>query len=172
MVAFVQGWLLTLVMLATIPPLVVAGGIMSTIVSKMASRGQAAYGDAAVVVEQTIGSIRTVSSASILGQEDFTIVFLIYMPISCRNPSEIFSQVASFTGEKHAVNKYSESLKGAYSSGVQEGLAAGLGLGTGMLFLFFGYSLGIWYGSKLILGKGYVGADVINVIFAVLTGSL
>ncbi|XP_017699893.2 ABC transporter B family member 21-like [Phoenix dactylifera] len=137
-VAFVQGWLLTLVMLATIPPLVVAGGVMSTVVSKMASRGQAAYAEAAVVVEQTIGSIRT---------------------------------VASFTGEKHAVNKYSESLKSAYSSGVQEGLAAGLGLGTVMLFLFSGYSLGIWYGSKLILGKGYTGADVINVIFAVLTGS-
>ncbi|KAG1327605.1 ABC transporter B family member 11 [Cocos nucifera] len=137
-VAFVQGWLLTLVMLATIPPLVLAGGIMSTVVSKMASRGQAAYGEAAVVVEQTIGSIKT---------------------------------VASFTGEKHAVNKYSKSLQNAYSSGVQEGLAAGLGLGTVMLFLFSGYSLGIWYGSKLILGKGYTGADVINVIFAVLTGS-
>ncbi|KAG1370988.1 ABC transporter B family member 4 [Cocos nucifera] len=120
-VAFVQGWLLTLVMLATIPPLVVAGGIMSTVVSKMASRGQAAYGEAAVVVEQTIGSIRT---------------------------------VASFTGEKHAVNKYKKSLNSAYSSGVQEGLAAGLGLGTVMLFFFCGYSLGIWYGAKLILDKG------------------
>ncbi|XP_010938828.1 ABC transporter B family member 11 [Elaeis guineensis] len=137
-VAFFRGWLLTLVMLATIPPLVVAGGIMSTVVSKMASRGQAAYGEAAVVVEQTIGSIRT---------------------------------VASFTGEKHAVNKYNKSLNSAYSSGVQEGLAAGLGLGTVMLFFFCGYSLGIWYGAKLILDKGYTGADVINVIFAVLTGS-
>lgn len=60
-VAFVQGWLLTLVMLSIIPALVVAGGIMANIVAKMASRGQAAYGDAANVVEQTIGSIRTVS---------------------------------------------------------------------------------------------------------------
>ncbi|KAG1370985.1 ABC transporter B family member 4 [Cocos nucifera] len=120
-IAFVRGWLLTLVMLATIPPLVVAGGIMSTVISKMASRGQAAYGEAAVVVEQTIGSIRT---------------------------------VASFTGEKHAVNKYKKSLNSAYSSGVQEGLAAGLGLGTVMLFIFCGYSLGIWYGAKLILDKG------------------
>ncbi|XP_038978077.1 ABC transporter B family member 11-like [Phoenix dactylifera] len=137
-VAFVRGWLLSLVMLATLPPLVVAGGVMSTVVSKMASRGQAAYGKAAAVVEQTIGSIRT---------------------------------VASFTGERHAVNKYAESLKSAYSSSVQEGLAAGLGLGTVMLFFFCGYSLGIWYGAKLILDKGYTGADVINVIFAVVTGS-
>nr|CAB3460131.1 unnamed protein product [Digitaria exilis] len=138
-VAFAQGWLLTLVMLATIPPLVLAGALMSSVVAKMASLGQAAYADAAVVVEQTIGSIRT---------------------------------VASFTGEKRAVEKYGESLKSAYSSGVREGLAAGVGMGIVMVLLFCGYSLGIWYGAKLILEKGYTGAQVMNVIFAVLTGSL
>ncbi|KAF0923152.1 hypothetical protein E2562_003366 [Oryza meyeriana var. granulata] len=138
-VAFAQGWLLTLVMLATIPPLVLAGAVMSNVVAKMASLGQAAYADAAVVVEQTIGSIRT---------------------------------VASFTGEKKAVAKYGRSLKSAYSSGVREGLAAGVGMGTVMVLLFCGYSLGIWYGAKLILEKGYTGAQVMNVIFAVLTGSL
>ncbi|KAJ4775062.1 ABC transporter B family member 21 [Rhynchospora pubera] len=138
-VAFAQGWLLTLVMLATIPPLVLAGAVMSTVVAKMASLGQAAYAEASVVVEQTIGSIRT---------------------------------VASFTGEKQAVEKYDKSLKSAYKSGVKEGLAAGLGMGIVMLLMFCGYSLGIWYGAKLILEKGYTGAKVMNVIFAVLTGSL
>ncbi|KAG6517606.1 hypothetical protein ZIOFF_021002 [Zingiber officinale] len=137
-VAFAQGWLLTLVMLCTIPPLVITGGIMANIVAKMASRGQAAYGEAATVVEQTIGSIRT---------------------------------VASFTGEKLAVKKYDKSLVRAYNASVQEGLVAGLGLGMLMLFMFCGYSLGIWYGAKLILHKGYTGGKVINVIFAILTGS-
>lgn len=47
-------------MLCTIPPLVFAGAIMSTAITKMASRGQSAYGEAAAVVEQTIGSIRMV----------------------------------------------------------------------------------------------------------------
>lgn len=59
-IAFVKGWLLTLVMLSSIPLLVVSGGVMSLIISKMASVGQSAYGKAANVVEQTIGSIRTV----------------------------------------------------------------------------------------------------------------
>lgn len=59
-VAFVQGWLLTLVMLSTIPPLVLDGAVISTVVAKMASLGQEAYAEASVVVEQTIGSIRTV----------------------------------------------------------------------------------------------------------------
>lgn len=70
------------------------------------------------------------------------------------------------------MEKYNKSLNGAYKSGVREGLAAGLGMGTVMVLLFCGYSLGIWYGAKLILEKGYTGAKVMNVIFAVLTGSL
>ena len=63
-VAFTQGWLLTLVMMATIPPLVLAGAVMSNVVAKMASLGQAAYAESSVLVEQTmtICSIGTVSA--------------------------------------------------------------------------------------------------------------
>ncbi|KAI7745073.1 hypothetical protein M8C21_034039 [Ambrosia artemisiifolia] len=60
-IAFAKGWLLTLVMLTSIPPLVISGSIMSIMIAKMASRGQTAYAKAANVVEQTIGSIRTAS---------------------------------------------------------------------------------------------------------------
>ncbi|KAK9067743.1 hypothetical protein SSX86_011854 [Deinandra increscens subsp. villosa] len=61
-IAFAKGWLLTLVMLSSIPPLVISGSVMSVMVARMASRGQTAYAKAATVVEQTIGSIRTVAS--------------------------------------------------------------------------------------------------------------
>lgn len=60
-IAFVKGWLLTLVMLSSIPLLVASGAVMSLIISKMASVGQSAYAKASNVVEQTIGSVRTVS---------------------------------------------------------------------------------------------------------------
>ena len=59
-VAFFKGWLLTLVLLSSIPLLVASGGLMSILITKTASRGQSAYANAANVVEQTIGSIRTV----------------------------------------------------------------------------------------------------------------
>lgn len=59
-IAFVKGWRLTLVMLSSIPLLVLSGAIMGIIISRMASRGQQAYTEASTVVEQTIGSIRTV----------------------------------------------------------------------------------------------------------------
>jgi ATP-binding cassette subfamily B (MDR/TAP) protein 1 len=59
-IAFIKGWLLTLVMLSSIPLLVASGAVMSLLISKMASAGQSAYANAANIVEQTIGSIRTV----------------------------------------------------------------------------------------------------------------
>ncbi|KAL3652976.1 ABC transporter B member 11 [Castilleja foliolosa] len=138
-IAFLKGWLLTLVMLTSIPMLIISGGIMSIAFSKMASEGQNAYAKAAVVVEQTIGSIRT---------------------------------VASFTGEKQALAAYERSLVRAYKSGIHEGWASGLGFGSVMFILFGSYALAIWFGGKMILERGYTGGDVLNVIVAVLTGSM
>ncbi|KAM0006548.1 putative ABC-type xenobiotic transporter [Helianthus debilis subsp. tardiflorus] len=63
-IAFFKGWLLTLVMLTSIPPLVICGGIMSVTISKMASREQNAYAKAANIVEQTFGSIKMVAAFS------------------------------------------------------------------------------------------------------------
>ncbi|KAJ9171650.1 hypothetical protein P3X46_014986 [Hevea brasiliensis] len=138
-VAFIKGWLLTIVLLSSIPLLVLAGASMSITIARMASRGQNAYAKAATVVEQTIGSIRTVSS---------------------------------FAGEKQAISNYKKFLVTAYNSGVHEGSATGLGLGIVMLIIFCSYALAVWFGGKMILEKGYTGGIVINVIIAVLTGSL
>ncbi|XP_022770731.1 ABC transporter B family member 4-like isoform X2 [Durio zibethinus] len=138
-IAFIRGWLLTLVMLSSIPLLVISGGVMALLISKMATRGQSAYAKAATVVEQTIGSIRT---------------------------------VASFTGEKQAISNYNKFLVTAYKSGVHEGTAAGLGLGMVMLIIFCSYALAVWFGGRMILERGYSGGQVINVIIAVLTGSM
>ncbi|KAF2292301.1 hypothetical protein GH714_018734 [Hevea brasiliensis] len=63
-IAFFKGWLLTLVMLSSIPLLVVAGAAISIMIARMTTRGQNAYAKAATVAEQTIGSIRTVASFS------------------------------------------------------------------------------------------------------------
>jgi hypothetical protein len=60
-IAFIKGWLLTIVLCSAIPLLVIAGAMMTLITSKMALRGQSAYAKAANVVEQTIGAIKTVS---------------------------------------------------------------------------------------------------------------
>lgn len=81
-------------------------------------------------------------------------------------------QVASFNGEKHAIEKYNKKLNNAYSCTVEQGLASGLGLGVVLVVIFSSYGLAVWYGSKLILEKGYDGGKVINVIFALMMGGM
>ncbi|KMZ57070.1 hypothetical protein ZOSMA_89G00200 [Zostera marina] len=61
-IAFYQGWLLTLIMISSIPPLLIASVVMFRVQNKFSLREQAAYGEAANIVEQTISSIRTVVS--------------------------------------------------------------------------------------------------------------
>lgn len=78
----------------------------------------------------------------------------------------------SFTGEKLAVDKYNELMIQSYKSGVQEGLATGFGFGLVMCIMYSTYALAMWYGGKMVVEKGYTGGDIVNIIFAVLTGSM
>jgi ATP-binding cassette subfamily B (MDR/TAP) protein 1 len=81
-------------------------------------------------------------------------------------------QVASFTGEKKAIEKYNSKIKVAYTSTVQQGIVSGLGMGTLLLIIFCTYGLAMWYGSKLVVEKGYNGGTVMTVIIALMTGGL
>ncbi|KAF5198734.1 Abc transporter b family member [Thalictrum thalictroides] len=139
LVAFFKGWLLVLVLMSAVPFLVLCGASMSIIVNRLATRGQAAYAEAGAIVEQTIGSIRT---------------------------------VASFTGERQAINRYNKSLNKAYESSVMEGLASGIGIGMVMFIVFSSYGLTAWFGALMVIQKGYTGGDVVCIIFAVVTSSM
>jgi ATP-binding cassette subfamily B (MDR/TAP) protein 1 len=81
-------------------------------------------------------------------------------------------QVASFTGEKKAIEKYNSKIKVAYTTTVQQGIVSGLGMGTLLLIIFCTYGLAMWYGSKLVVEKGYNGGTVMTVIIALMTGGL
>ncbi|XP_010559276.1 PREDICTED: ABC transporter B family member 9 [Tarenaya hassleriana] len=80
--------------------------------------------------------------------------------------------VVAFTGEKKAADKYESKLMIAYKTTVQQGLISGLGLGTMLTVIFCSYALAVWYGARLILDRGYNGGQVMNVIFAVMTGGM
>ncbi|RVX10851.1 ABC transporter B family member 9 [Vitis vinifera] len=51
--------------------------------------------------------------------------------------------VASFTGEKHAIENYNKKLKVAYTSTVQQGLASGFAVGAVVVIVFSSYGLAI-----------------------------
>lgn len=76
-IAFIKGWLLSIVLVSCIPALVIAGGAMGLIMSKMSSRGQVAYAQAGNVVEQTIGAIRTVKPQNMILIYNFVVDFAI-----------------------------------------------------------------------------------------------
>ncbi|XP_051143555.1 ABC transporter B family member 3-like [Andrographis paniculata] len=61
-IAFIRGWLLTLVLISAIPLLIVSAAFMTVLMARLMSRVQAAYSEAASVVDGTIDSIRTVAS--------------------------------------------------------------------------------------------------------------
>ncbi|PKA59129.1 ABC transporter B family member 9 [Apostasia shenzhenica] len=63
-IAFVRGWLLTLILMSSLPFIVMAGAAMSLTISRLSARGQSAYTEAGNVVDQTVGSIRTIVSFS------------------------------------------------------------------------------------------------------------
>ena len=73
-ISFIKGWLLTVVMLSCIPLLVLAGAMMSLVITRASSKGQAAYSTASSVVEQTIGSIRTVRTQAKTNSSFFRLV--------------------------------------------------------------------------------------------------
>ncbi|XP_075667079.1 ABC transporter B family member 9-like [Castanea sativa] len=138
-IAFARGWLLALVLLSCIPLIILVGGIMSLMMSRMSTRGQVVYAEAGSLAEQILGSIRT---------------------------------VASFTGEKRAVEKYNSKIRVARDATIRQGLVSGLGIGILFLIMFGTYGLAVWYGSKLIIEKGYTGGQILNVIMAIMTGGM
>jgi len=64
-IAFVKGWRLALVMLAGIPIMAIAGGIIFRFVTRFMTQGQDSYADAGSIAESALGGIRTVYSFSL-----------------------------------------------------------------------------------------------------------
>ncbi len=78
--------------------------------------------------------------------------------------------MSSYTGESKSVQEYDRALAKAEKTGIKSSIAAGLGLGFALMVMFLCYALAMWYGSILVAYHGQSGGDIINVIFAVLTG--
>ncbi|RZS04229.1 hypothetical protein BHM03_00034534 [Ensete ventricosum] len=54
------------------------------------------------------------------------------------------SQVVAFNGEKQAIDNYKKLIKKAYGAVVQEGMAAGVGIGCVVMIIFCNYGLAVW----------------------------
>ncbi|KAI3920951.1 hypothetical protein MKW98_027661 [Papaver atlanticum] len=138
-VAFIKGWSLSLLVLSCIPPLALTGILVSKYVSKVSYGGQVANTEAAEIVAQTMGAIRT---------------------------------VASFTGEREAIEKYNKILPKTYIFMTRQALASGIGFGVAISVMYSFEGLAMWYGSRLILDKGFNGGNIISIIFNLAIGGI
>lgn len=160
-------------MLSSIPPIFIAGATLSKLMTTLSTRMQAKYGDAGNVVEQTLGAIRTVSTARhlfivIIAGSVNSKVLMFFQP----GLSSYSLKVVSFGGEKQAITTYNKFITKAYESSLQEGSLNGLGLGSVLAVLFCSYGLAVWYGSRLIVERGYNGGMIISIIMAVMMGAM
>ncbi|RZC57270.1 hypothetical protein C5167_004576 [Papaver somniferum] len=80
--------------------------------------------------------------------------------------------VASFTGEEEAKEKYDKVLKKTHVFMTRQAFASGLGMGIALSILYSFDGLAMWYGSKLIIEKGFNGGNIINIIFCLIIGGM
>ena len=88
---------------------------------------------------------------------------------------EVLSQmqtVASFSGEKKAIEKYDEKLREAETAGVTLSIIRGMGLGILFLSIFLTYGVGYWYGSRLIATGEVDFGTVLTSVLACVIGSI
>ncbi|KAJ8664037.1 hypothetical protein O0I10_000315 [Lichtheimia ornata] len=138
-VAFVKGWRLAVVILATMPVLAAVGGAIGYFITKFTLRVQDSYAGAGTIAEQVFSGIRTVYSFSL--QERFD-------------------------------KMYAEKLVDARKTGVQRGLALGVGFAVFLFVLFATYGLAFWYGGKLVSESMMTGDLVLVVFFAEVIGAM
>ncbi|TVU07260.1 hypothetical protein EJB05_47308, partial [Eragrostis curvula] len=79
--------------------------------------------------------------------------------------------VVSFNGERQAIATYNKHIRKACELALREGAVHGIGVGSIMAVLFSSYGLAVWYGSILIVNRGYSGGIVISVIMSVMIGA-
>ncbi|CAG8582956.1 8057_t:CDS:2, partial [Cetraspora pellucida] len=80
--------------------------------------------------------------------------------------------VVAFGSQKKLSTIYDSHLKSAKKEGVKRSLLDGLFLGVTSMTTYAIYALAFWYGSTLILSAEMTPGTVVNVLFAVLVGSL
>ncbi|KAG1703634.1 Multidrug resistance protein 1 [Nymphon striatum] len=86
--------------------------------------------------------------------------------------------VVAFGGESKELERYDKNLVSAKQSGLRRGFATALSLASVNLCIFIAYSLGFWYGIKLIIDSRinetytYTSGTIIKVFINVLNGAM
>ncbi|KAJ3261916.1 Multidrug resistance protein 1 [Chytriomyces hyalinus] len=78
--------------------------------------------------------------------------------------------VTAFGGQSRELKRYTEKLKVAERAGIRGAFTVGAATGAAFLIIFATYSLGFWYGGRLIPNDMNSG-DVITTFFSIIIGA-
>ena len=163
-IGFTSVWKLTLLTLAIVPLVAIAGGAYTIIMSTLSEKGEAAYAQAGKTAEEVNKQFSYFTK--LFAWKPLLQSFFLPFP-------QVIAQIRTvyaYVGESKAVEKYSESLQNAFKHGKRSGFAKGIGVGFTYSLLFCAWALLLWYASLLVLrhetngGKAFT--TIINVIFS------
>ncbi|KAI3954965.1 hypothetical protein MKW98_004968 [Papaver atlanticum] len=82
------------------------------------------------------------------------------------------SEVVEQTGKRKQNKNMTKYYKKTCVLMSRRAFASGLGIDIVVLVLYSFYGLAMWYGSKLIVEKGFNGGDIINIVFCLAIGGM
>ena len=137
-IAFIKGWALTLILLATVPLLGVSGFFVGKVFAEVAQGSSTTYGKAGAVAQETLANMRT---------------------------------VAAFGGQPRALKKFDQLLEEALRINEAKMWKSGAAFGVFFGLLYGIYALAFWSGSLFVVSGSMKGADILTVIFSIITGA-
>eukprot|EP01055_Gregarina_sp_Pseudo9_P000372 Gregarina_sp_Pseudo_9__371@NODE_123_length_4124_cov_11_292044_g115_i0_p1_GENE_NODE_123_length_4124_cov_11_292044_g115_i0NODE_123_length_4124_cov_11_292044_g115_i0_p1_ORF_typecomplete_len1300_score320_30ABC_membrane/PF00664_23/5_1e50ABC_membrane/PF00664_23/5e50ABC_tran/PF00005_27/1_3e43ABC_tran/PF00005_27/8_6e41SMC_N/PF02463_19/84SMC_N/PF02463_19/1_8e05SMC_N/PF02463_19/2_1e02SMC_N/PF02463_19/1e06AAA_21/PF13304_6/1_7e05AAA_21/PF13304_6/0_00042AAA/PF00004_29/0_0013AAA/PF00004_29/3_5e05AAA_15/PF1317 len=84
---------------------------------------------------------------------------------------ETFSTIRSiiaFGLESRVIQRYNVFLTKSYRIGAKGAIKLGASIGFTFFIMFLTYSLGFWYGGRLVVNEGFTGGKVLGVFFCVI----
>jgi ATP-binding cassette subfamily B (MDR/TAP) protein 1 len=79
--------------------------------------------------------------------------------------------VTAFGGQEREAKRYEKHLDDAEKAGIKKSIAAGVGIGMIQFLMFSVYSLGFYYGNKLVGWELMSTGAVLNTFFAIIIGA-
>ncbi|KAF2077589.1 hypothetical protein CYY_001130 [Polysphondylium violaceum] len=146
-IGFINGWQLTLVILALTPLIAAAGAFMTKMMADLTKQGQDAYAKAGGVAEEKIGNIRTVTTFSGEMRE-----------------SEKYN--------KNLADALAVGLRKGLMNGVGIGLVFFVLFGTYSLSFWYGSKLIADKAWNPVPSRAWAGGDVLTVFFSVIMGAM
>ncbi|EKX53578.1 hypothetical protein GUITHDRAFT_100562 [Guillardia theta CCMP2712] len=168
-IAFIRGWMLTLICFSTFPLMVIADMLQMQFIAGSGGDLSKAY-EVPVVICVALRSCHGLISTRVSYVQMFSLMLLLFFQKATAIASEAVAglrTVAAFSAEEKVEDLYHSALDSDTGGQRKTALAAGVGQGFSLFTMFFLYYCGFAGGAYLMDHHGYTFKDVLQVFFSV-----